>query len=154
MELFLPGLLVLLISAFFGFVVIPKFGPVILVSVSVIVLFLVLGHHYSLFYSEYRLSTWQNTLGAYAPFLVLGVALFFIFSVAASILNGNDFVESIMAPVHIVQNAANSAIETLPTASSATNPITAGINSLLKTNTNAKRESSMIPALGYRASNV
>ena len=31
-----------------------------------------------MFYSEYYLSTWQNGLAAYAPFVILGLAILFI----------------------------------------------------------------------------
>jgi hypothetical protein len=77
MELFLPSLLIILLAAIVVFTVIPKFAPMTLTIISIVLLVLGVGHHYKLFKDEYRLSTWQ-TSSFIAPALVLGVALFFI----------------------------------------------------------------------------
>ncbi len=77
MELFLPSLLIILLAAAVVFTVIPKFAPMTLTVISIILLVLGAVHHYKLFKDEYRLSTWQ-TSSFIAPALVIGVALFFI----------------------------------------------------------------------------
>jgi hypothetical protein len=77
MELFLPSLLIILLASVVVFTVIPRFAPMTLTLISIVLLVLGVSHHYKLFKDEYRLSTWQ-TSSFIAPALVLGVALFFI----------------------------------------------------------------------------
>ena len=145
MELFLPGLLVLLISAIFVFMILPRMGPIVLSIVSIITVIAVILHHNSLFASEYRLSTWQNAFSAYTPFLLLGIAIMMIVGVATSLFSGSS---NIPSPIQSLQSGIAASMQSLPSAASATNTITSAINSSLK---NTK---SLIPALGYRASNV
>jgi hypothetical protein len=149
MELFLPGLLVLLISALFIFMVLPRMGTVVLGVVCGLALAGVLGHHYSMFASEYRLSTWQNGLAAYAPMILLGFAILIIISVAMSLFTGNPVTDILEAPIQVLQSGIAASIQAMPSAASATNPVTSAVNVAIKNN--AK---SLIPTLGYRASNV
>jgi polyferredoxin len=148
MELFLPGLLVLIISALFVFMVLPKMGTVVLSVVCGLSLVAVLMHHYSLFASEYRLSTWQNGLAAYTPFIVMAFAVLIIIGVAVSLFTGKSVTETIQAPIETIQSGISASIQAMPSASTATNPVTSAINTSIKNN------KSLIPALGYRASNV
>jgi len=159
MELFLPGLFVLLVSAIFVFLVVPRIGTVILGVVSILTLVAVILHHSYMFNSEYRLSTWQNALGAYAPFVVLGAAILAILTVAISMITGTSSADIIKAPVEILQSSVQSAVSSMPSASSATNSMTSNINKLINNtksavSTAAANTKSLIPALGYRASNV
>ncbi len=149
MELFLPGLLVLLISAIFVFMVIPKIGNVGLAVFCGLSLIAVLIHHSSMFASEYRLSTWQNSLSVYTPFIVLGIAILIIIGVALSLFTGEAVIDVIKTPIQIIQSGITASIQAMPTAITATNPVTSAINTTIKNNTK-----SLIPALGYRASNV
>lgn len=148
MELFLPGLLVLIISALFIFMVLPRLGTPILAGVSILTLIAVLLHHYSLFSSEYRLSTWQNGLSAYAPFLLIGVSILIVIGVIVSLFTGGSVVETIQAPIQTIQSGITASLSTMPAATTATNPVTSVVNSVIKNN------KSLIPTLGYRASNV
>jgi len=148
MEIFLPGLLVLLISAIFVFMVLPRMGTVILAVVCAVALVGVLIHHYSMFSSEYRLSTWQNGLAAYAPLVLLALAILIIIAVAVSLFTGIPVSAAIQAPIETIQSGITASIQAMPSASSATNPITSAVNSVIKNN------KSLIPTLGYRASNV
>jgi uncharacterized protein (UPF0333 family) len=77
MELFLPSLLIIVLAAIVVFAVIPRFAPITLTVIAILLLIFGVLHHYNLFYDEYRLSTWQ-TSSFVAPALVIGVALFFI----------------------------------------------------------------------------
>jgi len=149
MELFLPGLLVLLISAIFIFMVLPRMGTLVLALVCGLALAGVLIHHYSMFASEYRLSTWQNGLAAYAPMILLGFAILIIISVAISLFTGKSVTEAIQAPIETIQSGINASIQAMPSAASATNPVTSAVNVAIKNNSK-----SLIPTLGYRASNV
>lgn len=149
MELFLPGLLVLLISAIFVFMVIPRIGNIGLAIFCGLSLVAVLIHHSSLFASEYRLSTWQNSLAVYTPFIVLGVAILIIIGVAVSLFTGQSVTDVIKTPLQTIQSGITASIQAMPAAATATNPVTSAINTTIKNNTK-----SLIPALGYRASNV
>jgi len=72
MEFFIPGLAVLLLIAIIVFLVLPRIGAPILAILSLILLAYGLNNHMSMFYSEYRNSTWQDTLKVYAPFVIVG----------------------------------------------------------------------------------
>jgi hypothetical protein len=154
MELFLPGLLVLIISAIFVFMVLPRMGAVILPVVCGISLAAVLVHHYSLFAAEYKLSTWQNGLSAYAPLVILGFAILIITGVAVSLFTGKSVTETIQAPIETLQSGIAASIEAMPSAASATNALTSALNTTIKPNTTKNNSKSLIPTLGYRASNV
>jgi len=148
MELFLPGLLVLIISALFVFMVLPKMGNVVLSVVCGLSLVAVLLHHYNVFAPEYRLSTWQNGLAAYTPFIVMFFAVLIIIGVAVSLFTGKSVTETLQAPIETIQSGISASVQAMPAASTATNPVTSAINTSIKNN------KSLIPALGYRASNV
>jgi uncharacterized oligopeptide transporter (OPT) family protein len=83
MEFFLPGLAALLIAALLVFLILPRLGAPVLAILSLVLLAYGVWSHMTLFYSEYRYSTWQNRLAAYAPFIVLG---FLIIGVLAYLL--------------------------------------------------------------------
>lgn len=157
MELFLPGLIVLLVSAFFAFMVIPRMGSVVLITVCTIALFAAAWHHFSVFGAEYRQSSWQYALAAYAPAILVGLALIFIIVALVSLFSGNSVQSVVAAPINIIQNAASSAASSMPNANTATNPLTASINRTLNANANSNRGNtvkSRIPALNYTASEV
>jgi hypothetical protein len=163
MELFLPGLLILVFTGLFCFLVLPKLGTVVLSVVCGVTLVAVMYHHYSVFGTEYRMSTWQNSLANYTPLLVLALAILVVIGVAISLFTGKSVTETFKAPVELLQSGITASMQAMPSASSATNPITSAINTGLNNvnrmnkpvnkpaNGNTK---SIIPALGYRASNV
>lgn len=142
--------------------VVPRVGPMILIVVSVVALVGAGIQHYSMFSAEYRLSTWQNTMVGYGPFVVLGIALLFILSATLSAVTGN----AVSAPpMEVLSSAIANMKNTLPTAASATNMVTAGINkgitalapasaSSASSSSSASTGPSLIPTLGYRASEV
>lgn len=154
MELFLPGLLVLLISAIFIFMILPRMGTVFLAVVCGISLVAVLLHHSNLFAAEYRMSTWQNGLAAYAPLVILGFAILIIIGVSVSLFTGKSVAETIESPIETLQSGINASMEAMSSAASATNPLTSAVNTTIKNNTTKNNSKSLIPTLGYRASNV
>jgi uncharacterized membrane protein YgcG len=82
MELFLPSILVLLIACGIVFAIIPKLSPMIIAVLSLVLLTVATYHHFSLFSSEYRLSTWQDILKTYAPgVFIIVLIIFIIFSI-------------------------------------------------------------------------
>jgi len=125
-------------------------GTMVLASVCLIALVLAAMHHYSLFYTEYRLSTWQNGIAAYAPWITLGFAIIFIISIAfqafsfSSKSNANAVpaagaaaagatvaalaAEAIATPMAAIQNAIYNSSKNLPPANTATNYLTSTIN--------------------------
>jgi hypothetical protein len=117
MEFFLPSILFLLVACGIVFFVIPRFGPLVLAIVSLVLLGLGIYNHYSMFESEYRMSTWQMGAVAYAPIvmvvaLVLGIILYLFYLTPVS-GNGNE-------------------VPSLPAAGTATNALTEGVNNLLR----------------------
>jgi hypothetical protein len=165
MELFLPGLLVLVVAAFFIFLVLPRMGSVVLVVVSLVALIAAGIHHYSMFHSEYSLSTWQYGLQSYAPWVVLGLALVFIVASLFFVFGGasSSVMNAVSTPMEAIQNAVLNSTETMPSNSaSATNPLTAAINSGLNTLLNTSKNTSksntntspLLPGLNFPASQV
>jgi ABC-type transport system involved in multi-copper enzyme maturation permease subunit len=166
MELVLPGLIILLLSAFFVFMVVPRMGSTVLAVTSLIALILAGIQHYSMFYSEYKLSTWQASIAGYGPLIVLGLALLFIVSATFSALFGATSQNSLATPIDVIAEAVSNIKNGLPSAASATNAVTSNINHALSTiapnnssRTNTSRsnnstKTSLIPELGYRASEV
>lgn len=160
MELFLPGLIVLVLAAFFIFLILPRMGSVVLVIISLMALVAAGIHHYSLFHSEYSLSTWQYGLQSYAPWVVLGLALLFIIASLFFIFGGSTTspMNVITTPMEAIQNAIVNSTDSMPSANSATNPLTAainsGLNSLLNTTSNKKNSSPLLPGFNFPASQV
>jgi len=76
MEFFLPSLAALLIAALLVFLVLPRLGAPVLAGLSIVLLIYGIMSHMNLFYSEYRLSTWQEQLKFYGPFLMIGAVIF------------------------------------------------------------------------------
>lgn len=90
MEFFIPGLLVLLIAIIISFFVAPKVTPLIAAVASIIFLTFGVYQHYTLFSSEYRLSTWQNGFKVYAPaIMILTILIFIIYAIFAFFTKGS-----------------------------------------------------------------
>jgi hypothetical protein len=132
MELFLPGLLVLVIVALFAFLIIPRTGPMILAVISLIALIAAGVHHYKLFSSEYALSTWQYGLASYAPWITLGLALLFIIGAISFIFAAPEtkskVLNSVSTPMQQIQAAVQESVQAMPPATTATNAVTGAFN--------------------------
>ena len=61
-----------------SFAVAPNLSPIILAVLSIALLVFGVYHHYNMFASEYRLSTWQESLKIYAPAIMIGAIIIFI----------------------------------------------------------------------------
>ncbi len=129
MQLFIPSLIVIILAAILAFLVIPRTGPMILAVVSLVALIAVGVHHYSLFYSEYQLSTWQNGLAANASFIVLGIALLFIVGAILFMFTGDTSAirNAMTAPMETLEESIMNS-SALPPASTATNSVTSALN--------------------------
>jgi hypothetical protein len=173
MELFLPGLIIIVLLAFFIFLILPRMGAMVLAVVCLIALIAAGINHYSMFYSEYALSTWQYGLAAYTPWVVLAVSFVFIISAIMFMFSSPESKASIMnsvtTPMETIQEAVANSAAAMPSASSATNAITATLNKAINSNAssgaaptsifgNANKKNNAkspnIPGLGFKASNV
>jgi len=117
MELFLPSVLVIIFAALVIMVVLPKLSPLVIVIVSAILLTLSTYQHFQLFWHEYRESTWQASLKIFAPGIIIAVVFLYIFIMGGTFLTGKS-------------NASMPSME-LPSASTATNPLTSALNSTM-----------------------
>ena len=132
MEFFLPSILVLLVAAAIVFFVIPRFGPLVLAVVSLVLLGIGIYNHYSMFQNEYRLSTWQLGAVAYAPYLLIGAVILMIIMYLTYLLPSGS---SAAGPNNASGNAnANVKANTinLPHPETATNVITEGANNAIR----------------------
>ena len=155
MELFLPGVIVLLLAAFFIFLIIPRFGSTILVGASVLALCVAVYNHVNLFGSEYRLSTWQSGLAASAPWIVLFLSFLFVIGALQHIFSGSSNGPSIADQI---SNSVSTSVSNMPSAKSATNPLTSLVNTAIENTksllNNSRNKSPIIPGLGYKSSSV
>ena len=120
MELFLPSILVFLLVTLVVMYLLPKLSPLIIVSLAATMLAFGIYHHFTLFWNDYRQSTWQDQLRLFAPGIMLTVILVYvIFSIFMFFTWGQVPVPSIPA----VQ---------LPSANTATNAVTSAINNAMK----------------------
>lgn len=133
MEFFLPSILFLLVACGIVFFVIPRFGPLVLAGISLILLILGIYNHYTLFQTEYRLSTWQSGMIGYAPFimigaLVLAIVLYLLYLVPIGGTNVNTGTRGSLP------NASPLADNTLrlPPPGTATNGLTEGIGNIMR----------------------
>ena len=129
MEFFLPSILFLLVACGIVFFVIPRFGPLVLAGISLVLLILGIYNHYSLFQTEYRLSTWQSGMIGYAPFimicgLVLAIILYLLYLVPSG--GANSLVSSPGA-----SPSGNNTLN-LPPPGTATNRLTEGIGNMMR----------------------
>jgi len=164
MEIFVPGLIILIIAGFYVFLVLPRIGPMVLAVVSLLALILAGINHYSMFYNEYKLSTWQYTLAAYTPWVILGFALITMIAAIIFMFTGSEGASKVMntvsTPMEAIQTAVGNSVNTMPSANSATNPLTAALNTVVanvagpKNNSVKSPASPALPGLGYSASSV
>ena len=90
MEFFIPGLLLFLVSILVTFFIVPRFTPLIVAILSIAFLSYGVYDHYLMFASEYRLSTWQESLKVYAPaIMIITILLYIIYTILAFFTNGS-----------------------------------------------------------------
>jgi len=129
MEFFIPGLSIFLLAIFITFVFSPKATPMLAAILSLLFLSYGVYDHYRMFLPEYRLSTWQQTLSVYSPFIMIGaVILLVIFSMISFFTGGavpvvpsmemptfttasNQLTKSLNTAVNSISNSANDLME-------------------------------------------
>lgn len=124
MQFFLPSLITFIIAIVIVFAVLPRLAAPILVGISLVILAFALYHHITLFRTEYALSTWQDQLKFYAPFVMIAALLLAVLAYFGVIAGGGGYSA---LPVPTLPTLPN-----LPTPQTATNPLTASINSGLR----------------------
>jgi len=163
-----PGLIIIVLLAFFIFLVLPRMGAMVLAIVCLIALIAAGVNHYSMFSSEYSLSTWQYGLAAYTPWVVLGVSFVFIISALMFMVGSPETKAQMMnaasTPMEAIQEAVANSAAAMPPAATATNAVTATLNRAINSNPSApvfgnankknNAKSPNLPGLGFKASNV
>lgn len=139
MEFFLPGLLLFLVAILCTYFIVPHVTPMVAAILSLAFLIYGVYDHSRLFASEYRLSTWQETLKIYSPFLMVGAIILYLIFGMVSIFSGVS-VPSISMPNVSVPNVSLPSVS-LPnmssTLNSATNQLSRSYNNVTQSLTNA-----------------
>ena len=135
MEFFLPSILFLLVACGIVFFVIPRFGPLVLAGISLILLIMGIYNHYSIFQTEYRLSTWQSGMIGYAPYvmiggLVLAIILYLLYMIPSGSNTNNRGVSTSSADSG--NNGVNANTLRLPPPGTATNALTENIGNIMR----------------------
>jgi hypothetical protein len=115
MEFFIPGLLIFLVAISIAIIIVPQTTPMIAAVFAIIFLVYGVYDHYLLFAPEYRLSTWQDGIKIYAPFIMLaGIILFIIYFIFAFFTGGEVPVPKIEMPemptFNTIKSASNNVI--------------------------------------------
>ena len=133
MEFFIPGLLIFLVAIAIAVIIVPQMTPMIAAVLSILFLAYGVYDHYLLFAPEYRLSTWQDGIKIYAPFIMLaGIILFVIYFIFAFFTGGE-------VPVPKVEMPAMPEMSEMPTFNAIKNRMNNAVNNV-RNNTNTKSE--------------
>ena len=130
MEFFIPGLAALLLTIALIFVILPRLGAPLIALISIFLLMVAIYQHYQLFQPEYRYATWIDTLKVYGPYII--VFFIIISSLLYLGLNMGGKTNSDSSPISSLANT----ITPMPSAESATNPLTSVVNNTLRTANN------------------
>jgi hypothetical protein len=118
MELFLPSVLVFILAALMVLLVLPRMSSMVLFMMAVGLVLVGTYHHFKIFWDEYRQSTWQDSLKIFAPGIIIAMIFIYLFFAIASFYMGG-------------KSATQPPPMELPPAETATNPLTAAINTSL-----------------------
>lgn len=128
MEFFIPSLLIFLLSVAVSFILAPRLTPLIIAMLSIVLLAYGVYTHYTMFASEYRLSTWPERAKLYAPAIMIGaIIVFIIYAILAFFTKG-------AVPVPPLPNI------TVPSPNTATNAIVDSLNKVANSLTNKSND--------------
>jgi hypothetical protein len=121
MEFFIPGLLIFLVAISIAIIIVPQTTPMIAAVFAILFLAYGVYDHYLLFAPEYRLSTWQDGIKIYAPFIMLaGIILFIIYFIFAFFTGGEVPVPKVEMPAmpemptfNAIKNRMNNAVNNI-----------------------------------------
>jgi hypothetical protein len=88
MELFLPSLVLIIIAAFFVFLVIPRVSPTIIFLLCIFFLFTMVQAHYSMFKDEYKLNSWRDQLQVLAQPIIISIIVIGVIFASSQFLFG------------------------------------------------------------------
>jgi hypothetical protein len=121
MQLFLPSILISILAILVVILLIPKFSPLIIVIIAGILLYVATTQHLNMFWDEYRQSTWQESLKLFAPgIMIAAVVIFVLYGILSFFSTG-------VVPIPSMPSME------MPSANTATNPVTAAINTVMNT---------------------
>lgn len=143
MQLFLPSILISILAILVVILFIPKLGPLIIVIIATILLYVATTQHLNMFWDEYRQSTWQESLKLFAPgIMIAAVVIFVLYGILSFFSTG-------VVPIPSLPSME------MPNASTATNPVTAAINTVMNTvNDAANTAANAVSNLGNNNNNV
>lgn len=158
MEIFLSSMAFLLIIALIVFLVVPRLGATVLVGLSLVLLIGCLYSHYTLFSSEYRLSTWQERLKWMAPTVMYAALGLGVVVYLGSLFNGKSNA-SLLPTTNLPNGPANSVTEVINNTAKAANVVVNNtveaindtvntVNNTLGLNTKSNRTSNALSNLG------
>ena len=135
MEFFLPSILVLIIAGIIIFAVLPRFAPIILITLSTTIMIAAMYHHYTFFIDEYRNMTWAESLKMYAPGIIYGIMGIFIIGFILSFFNGAEVpipsVPELKTP-NIINSIKSASANSINTINSSIKNVSNNIGSLFK----------------------
>ena len=115
MEFFLPSLLLMIVAFFVSIYFVPKSSPIVLGVLSLLLLAFTIYNHYSFFANEYRIMTWADTAKSSAPIILVALVIVMM-------------VGYLLFATGVKPGSMGMPSNTLPSANSATNPLTQAIN--------------------------
>lgn len=129
MEVFIPGLFLFLVAISISFLIVPRFTPLIVAILSIIVLVVAVRQHYKMFQDEYRLSTWQDSLKVYAPaIMIVSIILFIIYFILSIFTKGAVPIPSLPELANASPNSAtNEIVESLNKVANSVGNVTSNI---------------------------
>ena len=87
MQLFLPGLVTIIVAGVFIFFVIPRVSPILIFIISLIFLFIMIQSHYSMFKNEYKLISWRDQLSVFATPILISIIVIGLLIAASQLFN-------------------------------------------------------------------
>ena len=87
MQLFLPGLITIIVAGVFIFFVIPRVSPILIFIISLIFLFIMIQSHYSMFANEYKLTSWREQLSVFASPILISIIVIGLVFAASQLFN-------------------------------------------------------------------
>ena len=87
MQLFLPGLVTIIVAGVFIFFVIPRVSPILIFIISLIFLFIMIQSHYSMFANEYKLTSWRDQISVFASPILISIIVLGLLFAASQLFN-------------------------------------------------------------------
>ena len=131
MEFFIPGLSIFLLAVVITFAFSPKATPMIAAIFALLFLTYGVYDHYRMFLPEYRLSTWQQSVPNYLPFIMIGAIILYVIFFMVSFFTGGS------VPVPSVPSVE---IPEMPTLANTTNQLSKSLNTAVNSITNSAND--------------